>query len=413
MAIVLTSTCCMAQKKVVNSAKNKASNTEAPDFEGARADIKAALANDETKDQANTWYVAGLIGYKENEYAMVREQIYQQPKDKAKVGEAIVESYNYWLKADELAMIPTLDKKGREVVDTKTRKQIADKMFEYYNNKDLILYGVYLNDKNDQSRAYDVFMMHLAIPELAMMQTEKFQKEMPKDTTYMQYKYWAGLFAVQSERHEEAVKIFEEMKNGDYEAIDVNKFLYQEYVELKDTVAFIRVLQDAMVRFPNEPWFLQNLINHYIYTGQQRQAVDYLRQAIEREPGVVQYYTILGRLYNDNKAFDDAFATFNKARELDPNNAEAWAGVGYVYVDRANFIQDNIDVRASDKVYNAEMARAKENFHAAIEYFEKAHELDGKNRYYVLNLKQLYGRFRAEKGMQAKYDAMVKLLEEM
>ena len=67
MALVLASTCGYAQKKAVNSAKNKASNTESPDFAGAREDIKAALENEETKNLANTWYVAGLIGYKENE----------------------------------------------------------------------------------------------------------------------------------------------------------------------------------------------------------------------------------------------------------------------------------------------------------------------------------------------------------
>ena len=46
MALVLASTCGYAQKKAVNSAKNKASNTESPDFAGAREDIKAALENE-------------------------------------------------------------------------------------------------------------------------------------------------------------------------------------------------------------------------------------------------------------------------------------------------------------------------------------------------------------------------------
>ena len=231
MAVVLISSCGYAQKKMVSSAKNKAMNTESPDFEGARADIKQALENEETKDQANTWYVAGLIGYKENEYAMVQQQL-GKVKDDDKVGQAVVESYKYWLRADEIAMTPVLDKKGREVVDQKTRKQIADKMAEYYRTQELVKYGIYLNDKRDYSAAYDVFMLHLAIPDLPMMQNEKYQKEMPRDTVYLQYKYYAGIFATQSERHQEAIAIYESMKDGDYEPITINQFLISFFIAL-------------------------------------------------------------------------------------------------------------------------------------------------------------------------------------
>ena len=126
LALVLMCTCGYAQKKMVSSAKNKAMNTESPDFEGARRDIQQALENEETKNLANTWYVAGLIGYQENSYAMVQRSMGQAIDDE-KIGKAVVESYDYWLKADDIAMTPTLDKKGREVVDNKTRKQIAEK----------------------------------------------------------------------------------------------------------------------------------------------------------------------------------------------------------------------------------------------------------------------------------------------
>ena len=50
-----------AQKKNVSLAKNKAMNTEAPDFEGAKTAIEAALQDETTKDAADTWYVAGLV----------------------------------------------------------------------------------------------------------------------------------------------------------------------------------------------------------------------------------------------------------------------------------------------------------------------------------------------------------------
>ena len=68
LVVVLIGTGCYAQKKNVSQAKNKAMAAENPDFTGARALIGEALEDETTKNLADTWYWAGMIGYKENEY---------------------------------------------------------------------------------------------------------------------------------------------------------------------------------------------------------------------------------------------------------------------------------------------------------------------------------------------------------
>ena len=60
-ALVLISAGCFAQKANVSKARSLA-DAETPDYAGARTAIAEALQNDETKDQANTWYIAGFIG---------------------------------------------------------------------------------------------------------------------------------------------------------------------------------------------------------------------------------------------------------------------------------------------------------------------------------------------------------------
>ncbi len=405
LMLVLICTTGFAQKKLVSSAKNKASNTESPDFAGARQDIQAALENEETKDQANTWFVAGLIGYKENEYYMLQSQL-GQTKDDGKVGEAVVESYNYWLRADEIAMTPVLDKKGKEVVDTKMRKQIADKMAEYYRMQDLVKYGIYLNDKRDYATAYDVFMMHLNIPDLPMMQSEKYQKEMKKDTIYMQYKYYAGMFATQSGKHKEAIDIFESMKDGDYEAVTINQFLYQEYVEMRDTANFVRVLQDAVGKFPQEPWFLQNLINYYIFSGQESQAIEYLNKAIEMEPNVAQYHFIMGNLYERSERFEEALAEYDKALAINPDYAEAYGGKGYVFARQGDVVGEKAAYIQDSKAYKAALAEQKEFYRKSVPFYEKAHEIDRENMDFVRALKSLYYRLDMD-------DKRAALIEEM
>lgn len=400
-ALVLMSAGCLAQKANVKKAKSIALNTESADFTAARQLIGEAIQNPETANQAETYYVAGLIGYQENTAQNVAA-VLSGTVDQAKCGMAITESYDYWVKADELAMIPTLDKKGREVVDTKTRNNINKKMLEYWKNQNFIQYGLYLNEQRDFTNAYYAFMKHLEMPYLPMMQDPKLQAQMPKDTTYYQYMYYTGLFAMQAQMHREAVAIFEQLKDGEIEPVACNQFLFQEYQALNDTVNFVRVLTEAMNKFPQEVWFMQNLINHYLFSGQADKAMTYLNEAIEREPNVAQYHYIKGNLCLNNKDFDTAMAEFNKTIELDPQMVDAVAGQGRVYYNQAVIQNEEAANILDSKAYKAALQSMNETYKKSLPYFEKAHEMAPEDRDYMMVLRGLYYRF----GMDDKYNAI-------
>ena len=399
--LVLMSAGCFAQKANIKKAKNLALQ-ETPDFSGARAAINEALQNPETENVPEAWYVAGLIGYQENSSENM-QQMLGQNYDAEKAGRAVMESFDYWVKAEELASATVLDKKGREVMaDKKTFANVQKKMLEYYKNQELVKYGVYLNEQRDYRTAYEAFQKHLSIPDMKMMQDEKLQKEMPRDTIYEQYKYYEAIFAIQAEMHPEAIAILEQMKDGEYEAVTINQFLYQEYVTLKDTANFVRVLQDAVVRFPQEPWFLQNLINYYIFSGQEKEAIAYLEQAIEREPNVAQYHLIKGNLDENQKNYDAALADFDRALELDSTMADAEAGKGRVFYNQGVKMNEDAAYITDNKEYKKALEAMNEMFRKSLPYFEKAHELAPDNRDYMITLRTLYYRF----GMDAEYQAM-------
>ena len=400
-ALVLISAGCFAQKANVKKAKNLALQ-ESPDFSGARAAINEALQNDETKDLADTWYTAGLIGYQE--LSKENEKTYLgQARDEKRAGEAVVESFDYWMQAANLAGQKVLDKKGNEVLaDKKTYALLQKKVLEYYKNQELVKYGIYLNDQRDFATAYNVFQRHLSIPELPLMQDEKLQKDMPKDTIYDQYKYYTAIFAIQAEMHPEAIAVLEEMKDGNYEAITVNQFLYQEYVNVKDTANYVRVLQDAVARFPQEPWFLQNLINHYIFSGQEQEAINYLDQAIAREPNVAQYHLIKGNLNENQKNYEAALADFDRALAIEPTMADAEAGKGRVYYNQAVKMNEDAALIADAKEYKKALEAMNAMFRQSLPFFEKAHELAPDNRDYMITLRGLYYRF----DMTDKYNAI-------
>ena len=405
-ALVLMSTVCFAQKNPqVKKAKSLAMSENA-DFAGARAAIQEALAAEQTPE---VYYWAGMIGYQE----LTREnynQMLGQGFDQAKAGEAVEESYNFWLKADELAQVPVLNKKGVEVpTDPKMRGNVSKKMLEYYKQQELVKYGVFLNEQKDFAGAFQAFKMHVSIPDLAMMQDPKLQKEMPRDTIFEQYKYYAAIFAVQSEQHEDAIAVLNELKDGEYEAISVNQFLFQEYMNVKDTANAVATLQAAVVRFPQEPWFLQNLINHYIFSGQEQTAIDYLAQAIEREPNVAQYHLIKGNLDENQGNYDAALADFDNALRCDPNMADAMAGKGRVYYNQAVKLNEAAALINDNKEYKKALEEMNAVFKESLPFFEKAHEMAPEDRTYLQVLKGLYYRF----GMDKEYEVVSEKLNNL
>lgn len=405
-ALVLISTGCFAQKNPLVKKAKGLMNAETPDFVAAREAMEEALVQEPTADN---YYWAGMIGYKADQRELYN-QMMGQGADVAVAGAAVEESYNYWLKADELAQVPVLDKKGNQVpTDPKMRGKISKMMLEYYKNQELVKYGVHLNESRDFEGAFKAFKMHISIPDLEMMQGEKLQKEMPRDSFYTQYKYYTAIFAIQAELHEEAIPLLEELKTGDHDAIAVNQFLYQEYVAIKDTAKFVATLQDAIARFPQEPWFLQNLINYYIFSGQEKTAIEYLETAIAREPNVAQYHLIKGNLDENQGNYDVALEDFDRAIALDPTMADAVAGKGRVYYNQAVKLNEAAALINDNKEYKKALEEMNAVFKKSLPFFEKAHELAPEDRSYMQTLKGLYYRF----GMDDKYEEISEKLNNL
>ena len=101
--------------------------------------------------------------------------------------------------------------------------------------------------------------------------------------------------------------------------------------------------------------------------------------------------------------YDEAMADFDKVLSMDPNSADAIAGKGRVYYNKAVKLNEAAAL-VSDAEYKKALDEMNAVFKQSIPYFERAHELRPDNTTYMQTLKMLYYRFRTEEGMQAKYD---------
>ena len=408
-ALVLISASCFAQKANVSKARSLA-DAETPDYVGARVAIADALQNDETKDAANTWYVAGLIGYKEFQNYNVKRQLGQN-MDVNAWGDAVLESVKYWEKAYELALVPTIDKKGKEKFDTKTPKSILPKLVEYYNFQPLIIAGFEAYNVGNPSKAYDMFITHCNIPNMQIMQDNPAeQAKVVCDSNYYIFTYQSGQLAEAAERYEEAMASYLRLntehakQNALYDDIvNANVGVFRILIQqVKDTTKALEHLQNCVNEYPKEAIFIQNMIDIYAKTGQAEKALEYLDLAIEREPNETLYHIIKGDIYVVFlKQYENAFACYDRVIELDPTNAMAHFNYGVAYCELADKIYNDA-AYLDAKEFEVEKAKSEELNKKALPHMEKAYELESDNYDYKRSLRSLYFRLK----MMDKYEAL-------
>lgn len=398
LTLIMVLSITFAQKSNVSKAERLAMQ-ENPDFKGAREAIQAALKDETTKDDAKTYYIAGFIGQRENE-EYVKLMMLQKQVDPIKKGEALMESYKYFLIADSLDNLP--DKKGK--VKPRYTKKISDAIKDYYDKQyNMFSYGANLFDKKDYKGAFDAFNIYLETPDLKIM-----NNELQKDSTYSMIQYYTAAAASNIDNHAASIKIFKDLATKDYQTKNVYQLLANEYLTQKDTVNYLNTLKEGFEKFRDEPWFLQNIINHYIYSDQIDEAAKYLDDAIKQAPDVAQYYSVKGNIEDRLGHSDAAQAAFQKALELDPTSASAYGGIGRLIFNQGVQVLNDATTIKDNKLYQKEKEKADEIFKKSMPYLQKAVELNPKDYDYKFALKQLYYRLN----MQKEYDEISKELEQ-
>lgn len=190
-------------------------------------------------------------------------------------------------------------------------------------------------------------------------------------------------------------------------------------VALQDTTllpVMFEKLRTGLTQYPAQKCIQGDLIEVSIRIGRDlNEIVGYLKDAISKDENNATYYGVLGDIYERMNRFEDAEVNYLKAFSLNPE----WIDVYYAYAlspyNQAITIQKeamNLP-KGRDADYDVMLADANKKWHEAIIRLE---ELLKKKSDYVDAmdvLKQLYFRFRMEDGMQAKYDAIQKRMEEL
>jgi tetratricopeptide (TPR) repeat protein len=377
------------QKKAVNDAKNEIKR-ENPNMGDARAFIEKALQDPETKDNAETWYVAGSVENKQFDMETIKTYKGETPND-AIMYPALLKIIPYFEKADLLDQRP--DEKGRiKPKYRKDMKAIITANLNYYPNA-----GVYFYNKEDFKNAFQAFIQYVNIPDMGMFKEDKKPVINKTDSSYLQIKYNAAIIASVLEEHTAAIELLESLKNSGYEENDIFRRLTYEYNQQADSIALLTVLEESVEKFPGDEYFLLYLVEKNIQSGQLEKALRHLAIAVEYKPDDPVLYDALGVIYEHLDEPEKSIQSYEKALALDPNFSKALKHSGMVYYNlgvnaraAADVDDKKLETIRAIKLAEERLAKSIDYFKTALPFFEKAYALESSDSETIYCLRNIY-----------------------
>ena len=396
VVMLLVAGFAFAQEKAVKEAK-KIAGAVNPDFAQAEQLINGALTNPETKDQAETWNVAGFIQKRRSEKEMESAYL-RKPYDTLQVYKSALDMCKYYLKCDELAQIP--NEKGK--IKNKYRKTNAATIKGERGN--LINGGIQFFNENKNKEALEYFGMYVSLPSQPMFAEDE---ELKADTLLPQIAYYASLAAMKMEDYASVLKYApvaqDDKEVGKYAMEFVSTALKAE----GDTAKWIVSLQEGVQKYPEHPFFFGNLIDYYSNSKKFDEAMAFADEMIAKDPSNPFNTYVKGYLYHNMEDYDKALEFYKKTIELSPDYAEAYSNIGLIYCLKAQDYSAKATSDVNDPKYAEDMAKLKTFYEEAKPYYEKARQLKPDQRELWLN-----GLYRVYYNLQMgpEYEEIEKLM---
>ncbi len=304
-----------AQKQVVDQvAKLSGKNDKIAE---ARALLQQAMENEETKNEARTYYVGGKLEYDAYDNSFQKQMINPASVNPLEMSEQLLNGYNLFMAALPLDSLPNA--KGE--IKPKFSKDIASKLNGHFNDY-FNAGGTFYNEKK-YPQAYEAFMIYGLIPSLPFATKEvKATPDSVVNTAFFN----AGISAYAAEELEKSANAFKHarLNNSD----NPQNFIYElacwQYMASRDSTkqdaakdAIMEIAQAGYDKFGmSQPIFVSNLINSMVLDNQMDKALATISGMIEKTPDNATLYGLRGYV-NDRKGDDEASVEdYRKAFEL-------------------------------------------------------------------------------------------------
>lgn len=371
-----------AQKSLLNEVK-KTVESGSFNYADVCSKIESITTNPETASDAEAWFVAGNAAYAHYDALFLKMQM-GQDIDKKEVGNAIIDGYNYMIKA--LPLDSVVNEKGK--LKTKFSKKILKKIVEnysYYNNA-----GILLWEAQDYAGAYKVWDIFVNLPADSRMVEAGLQAS--PDSVVSQIVYNQALASWQIENLDNALLAFDKAYKMGYNKKNLFDYAISVATLAKQPETACRYANLAYPLYGNEdPMYLQVIVNDLIEKKDYAKAGEMLKGLLASNPENGEYHDLYGVICENEGRTDDALASYKKAVELNGKSALARFHLGNLLYNKAYTIDNEASNRPQDEYDNIRKEQTEPLLREAAAQLEEAFNLDEQNMGDALkHLKNIY-----------------------
>ena len=380
------------QQRLVNEVKKEISGLTltVDSYKNSLKKINKALENEETKDKAEPWWVAGKIHYSIYD-KMMNNKAAGEKINSTEAGMALLDGYDKFMVALNKDSVAVRDKKGNQVIDKKTKvpkvktkfsQDIVGRIVDHLVDYSAVAGDFYMvSDWDNAYKAWDIYC------KLAKSDWAKKRKKAEPDSVVAYNRFFQGLAAYQGKNYDKAVEQLSSARSLGYK----KKALYDTWIDAlirqRDTIYLVSVAHEAHDMLgANDPRYVHILINHYLKTKNYKEANELLDEVIESDSLVADYYDLKGRLVEIEHGIDAAIPYYKKTVALNPDHPRGLFDLGNALYNKAISGDDH---RSTE---------AKTLYAEALPYLEKAYKIMPMNEslknilsriYYVLGSSKL------------------------
>lgn len=385
MALALgVAVCASAQQTAVKDAqravKEGKSLTEVVNI------LTPALSDPETAGNSDTWMIPGKVAYDQYDKLVANKQLhmFKNAQDTINQDLLLIPGYEYYMKA--LAVDTVIDKKGNP--KAKNSKKILDTFAGHLN--DYYMAGAELYNYAKYDDAYKAFGIFIDLTQMPQLQKTIEKNPMAQDSIVCGVAFNQGIAAWQVERLDDALNAFLKAIDLGYDKKNAYDYAMSvAQVSGKNDTLFM-VAQKAMPLFGKEDTqYIRQITNYYLTKKDYDNAFKSINQAIEQDPGNSQYYVVKGIISEYTGDLDSAMQSYEKAYNLNNEDAEAAYNYGRSLCEKAFKLGDTAPTsQAEYDVYLNE--KIKPLFNQAIPLLESAYQLNPDNRDVLNYLENAY-----------------------
>jgi tetratricopeptide (TPR) repeat protein len=185
----------------------------------------------------------------------------------------------------------------------------------------------------------------------------------------------------------------------------------EAYLTLGDTAKAESVLTGLDSKFPNNKNVTLQLIDLYIKSGKNDEALKYIKVAKEADPNNSTLFLAAGIIFLNENKYDEAITELTKSVEVKGDLYDSQYGLGAAYINKAAEMFKAANEIMDVKKYSDAVDLANTVYAKALPYMEKAHELKPDDVYAMRSLQELYYRLKMTDKytvIKAKLDAIDK-----